>query len=546
MSDPTVKIKQRVLILYPTATFFGGLLRIARALQESGQFDVIIYSHVRYPGWDDFAKQAEAVGVRMLTFMAEDKSIAPDLDQVIDALGFDPCQVADAPLPKARLSLRQRLQAGLLFGLWKRLLSKAEFKTLQDQYRRFERVHKAHIARASTIIRRLDIDLLVLATESVSHHSAYFLAAMNADRRRSVYMPLALPSHNELDGWMRNNTRGYGRLKTRADRLFAKVYPRWVRTIDGLPYIRVPAPHALALEMNDLAPRNPWTSSSMKSTVITASGTFLAERLQELGARYRKSTIYVTGAAEDGEADMASTSPEQERARLVEDLGLDPAKPILMFSAPSNVSNQYPLNGFESFEELITYWCKSLDRLKTVSCIVSPHPWYRENPDARAVLEATGAKIVWRRAFDLMPAVDLFCTFGASSTPRLAAAAGLPVLNYFAFERTFDAEDDRSYFVGFDTMPVAMSRAEWEALLDKVDDTDWRNDLCARALEKATYFGLESGVFGLRFPQVAAVLASGRGPLSGDETKALKALCPPDHYTTKERAWLDRAKTGEV
>ena len=165
MSDPTVKIKQRVLILYPTATFFGGLLRIARALQESGQFDVIIYSHVRYPGWDDFAKQAEAVGVRMLTFMAEDKSIAPDLDQVIDALGFDPCQVADAPLPKARLSLRQRLQAGLLFGLWKRLLSKAEFKTLQDQYRRFERVHKAQIARAYTFIRRLDIDMLVLATE---------------------------------------------------------------------------------------------------------------------------------------------------------------------------------------------------------------------------------------------------------------------------------------------------------------------------------------------------------------------------------------------
>ena len=536
--NSTVKEKQRVLILYPTVTFFGGLLCIAEALQRSGKFDVIIYSHVRYPGWDDLVSRADAVGVKMLTFMATDKTIASDLDTMIDTLGFAPCLTRREAADIAAPPLAKHLRVGLVFKLWKFFLSKTELKSLKKQYTRTERVHRANIARANAVVDRLDIDLLVLATESVSHHSAFFLASMNEVQRRSVYMPLALPSHNELDGWMRNNPRGYGRVTTRADRIFAKVYPRWKRIIDGTPFIRVPAPQALALETGELAPRDPWTSSSMTSTVIAASGTFLAERLQELGARYRKDAIYVTGAAEDGDISEYHSTPKEIRAKLIADLELDPTKPILMLSAPSNVSNQYPLNGYDSFEELIAYWCNSLGQLRNVSAIVSPHPWYREKPEARDVLEGTGAKSDWRSAFELMPAVGLFCTYGASSTPRLAGAAGLPVLNYFAFKRTFSSEDDRSYFVGFNTMPVANSRAEWEQLLRKVDDAEWRDNLCARAKAEATYFGLARGIFGRRFPQVAEVLSNGRGSLADAEKRELSALCPADGYTAEELNWL--------
>jgi hypothetical protein len=331
-------------------------------------------------------------------------------------------------------------------------------------------------------------------------------------------------SHNEIDAWL-SNTRS-GEVRSFGERLFALRYPRWKRSISGVPFTRLPAGKAMSFEYDGLAPRHPWLSFTMRSDVVACASPFMRDRLVELGAGYRRGAMLITGSAEDSQHRSDSAHRATLRRELIEMHGLDPRKPILLFSVPSNVSNQYPLGEFGSFDELISYWCSSFRILENVSVVMSPHPWYRNNDQAGRLIQSVGLNLIWRGVIDLMPAADVFSTFGASSTPRLAAAAGLPVLNYLAFKASFSAEDAKSYFVGFDTMPVARSKAEWEALLSNIDREEYRADLCRRAREKATYFGSPDDGFRRRFVPVAQRLAKGRGALTKKDWKALRTICP--------------------
>jgi hypothetical protein len=362
---------------------------------------------------------------------------------------------------------------------------------------------------------------------------------MRVAEKRTIFVPLTVSSHNEIDAWLMNTRNG--EIRSVPDRLFALQYPRWKRIISGVPFTRLPTGKALAFENDGLAPRNPWLSFTMRSDLVACASPFMRDRLIELGAAYRRDAMLVTGSAEDTVDGSTGIDRAALRHELATMFGLDPRKPILLFSAPSNVSNQYPLEEFDSFDALIAYWCNSLRKLENLSVIISPHPWYKNNVDAGRLLEKVGFNLVWRGVIDLMLAADVFSTFGASSTPRLAAAAGIPVLNYLAFKTSFSAVDAKSYFVGFDTMPVARSKSEWEALLQRIERADYRDDLCRRARDMAPYFGSPANGFSERFVSTAHLLAIGRGPLSKKDWKRLRSLCPEP---SEARVPVD-AGTGE-
>lgn len=521
--------KLRVLILYPTRAFFDTILLMAEILQSDGGSEVIVFCHARFTEWEDLEGRAAAVGVKLLTLVSADGSrLSPE--RAIRDIGLvlenDRLRSAPPPIksvPPFQVRLLRMLNKLLHTTLVKQQGAKHDASALEKKLVAAEKKLAREISIAGEVLDLLDIDLLVSVSESISHQTPQFLCAAKPRGIRSLFIPISFPSHNEVDGWMKRNSRSL--ISSRFDRMFALLFPKWIRRIDGKKYARLPVPDALAYEVQRIVPRSPWQSFTAPSDIMGCSSEYMRDHLVKMGAGFRRNATVVLGAPEDDRALVDSRSRAEIRADLSKRFGIDPAKPILLFSVPSDVSNQYPHSEFTDFNELIAYWCQSFGTLKNVSTIVSPHPWYRHNQEKRHHLEKSCFNVSWQSVNVLMRAADLFCTFGASSTPRLAAAQGLPVLNYIPFRRTFGPEDDRAYFVGLDTMPVADSKQEWEALLKQVDDAEWRDALGVLARAKARHFGVPRGDFSDRFIKLSRSLGAEKGPLHNDDLRLIQTIC---------------------
>ena len=513
--------RPRILIHFPTVSYFGVLLRIANAIQHNDIGNAVLFAATRFPGYDSMQAQADEAGIKLLCLRGPDQKPIRNLNLPIQALGLS---VEAARRPRSTSDLL-RARYDRLFALRLALVRMGAATdwaaTYESQFKHWLAQHAAMAARADKIIDALSIDLLITCNETLNYNIHALIAAMHALGRRSLYIPISVPSFNEMDGWLSGEADA--RITDRCQRIVARLFPKWVREVRGVRLLRAPVGRILATVRDGLAPRHPWLSFTLGSDAVGISSSFLMDRLIEMGAGYRRSTMFLIGSPEDTVLDRAPERAARLRAEITTQFGWEADKPIVLFSPSGDLTRQYAMPEFDSYHELLDYWARSLKRLRNFNVLVSPHPWFHINAPAREVLEGAGVEILWRKAADLMPAVDVLATFGASSTPQLAASMGLPVLNYLCFDARFLPEDDKSYFVGFDTMPVARNRSEWEALLDALDTPAYYADLRQRASARAAFFGLQDGAFVARLETLVETLTGGTGPLSSAEVEHLRA-----------------------
>lgn len=511
--------RPRILIHFPTVSYFGAVLRIAKAIVANDIGDAILYAATRFPGYDEFKAQADEARVKLLCLRGADLKPLKDFNIALAELGLG---VDERSRPRKTIeSLRARQSRSFRWRLaaTRHAAAAAWSERHADQYKYWLTQHAAMASHADRIIDALGIDLFITCNETLNYNAHVFIAAMRAVGRRSLYIPISVPSINEMDGWLAKDQEA--RIVDRCQRIVARLFPRWVRKVRGQRLLRAPVGRILAMEGDGMAPRQPWLSFTLGSDAVGMSSVFLMERLVELGAGYRRGTMFLIGSPEDTELDRDPAHALSLRREITTQFAWQHDKPIVLFSPSADLTRQYALPEFDSYHELLDYWACSLKRLRNFNVLISPHPWFQINEPARRVLEATGVAILWRKAADVMPAVDVFATFGASSTPRLAASMGLPVLNYLCFDARFRPEDDKSYFVGFDTMPVARTRVEWEALLDALDQPDYYAALRHRAQARASFFGVQDGAFVARLATLVETLTAGNGALSAQEIASL-------------------------
>lgn len=511
--------RPRILIHFPTVSYFGAVLRVAKAIVANDIGDAILYAATRFPGYDQLKAQADEARVKLLCPRGADLKPIKDFNIPIAELGLG---IEDRPRPRKTIEMLRARQDNSF--RWRLALTRhgaaAQWSArYAEQYKYWLTQHAAMANHADRVIDALGIDLFITCNETLNYNAHVFIAAMRAVGRRSLYIPISVPSINEMDGWLAKDEEA--RIGDRCQRIVARLFPRWVRKVRGQRLLRAPVGRILAMEGDGMAPRQPWLSFTLGSDAVGISSTFLMERLVELGAAYRRGSMFLIGSPEDTELDREPARASRLRKEITTQFSWQQDKPIVLFSPSADLTRQYGIPEFGNYHELLDYWARSLTRLRNFNVLISPHPWFQINEPARKVLEATGIAILWRKAADVIPAVDVFATFGASSTPRLAASMGLPVLNYLCFDARFRPEDDKSYFVGFDTMPVARTRVEWEALLDRLDQPAYYADLRHQAQARASFFGVQDGAFVTRLATLIETLTTGNGPLSADEIVSL-------------------------
>lgn len=488
----------RVLLWLPTPTYFGSLLRIAVVLKEAG-IEPVIYAPVYFRGTPDFEARSQAAGVAYLRFMKSDLSGYMDKEEQTRSVGL---WANDRPRAKATKDVVDERLANLTS--WVGELQQADPQAWaanhEQNYDMWKRLNRSLLDEADFLIDHMNIDLVITPDETIDYSSQYFIASMKAVGRTSMLFPFAVPSADEVDDVLVHN-KSYI-VADACQQLFAQRFPRWIRTVDGVDLTRVPMARAAAVEEDGLAPRYPWLSFTSDSDVVGLNSAYLQDRYVDLGAEYRRQSMFVIGSPEDDDIERTRAQRQSVRKELANMFSWSQERPIALVNPVGDLRGQYALPEFTSYEELLRFWLRSLAKLTNFNVVITPHPGFRFHQAERDVLEAEAKNIAWRGASELLPACDLYISYGGSSTLRLAAATGVPVLNYLCYALRLAPEDEKSYFVGFDSIAVARSSREFTEALERINASQEYASMRGRANRAAPYFGMQTGDFAQRLTKL--------------------------------------------
>jgi hypothetical protein len=178
------------------------------------------------------------------------------------------------------------------------------------------------------------------------------------------------------------------------------------------------------------------------------------------------------------------TQREERRRALMETLGLDPNRGLLVVAFPPNQFGAPSKIGFEyaSFADLVDGWLRALSPLAgQINIVLRAHP--RLSPDELAPFERIGCRIFTGRTEELVPLADVFVA-SISATMRWALALGIPVINYDCYRYRYDdyrgaqgmilVEDQRTFASALQQICLEPAAAYWALrALQDADRANW-------------------------------------------------------------------------
>ena len=403
----------RVVLAVYLDSHFHELIRVARLLRDSGRHAPVVVFARDYP-----ARARDVATCRR-------ESI-----ECVDARG-EIIREDAAPLARAgeagagrrlRLAVRRfspRLESAL-HGVAVHVVEENLVTALPLRLVELRRSRRG----ARALLARLRPDLLVLAEDTVEYGTAALIRAAHERGAPSVIVPFTVATAEEpaetYASARRFEVRGLG------NRLLARRYPLWVHAHRGQRLVRQPAPRAFALELLHLAPPRPWTVHSGAADRIAVESEHMLDLYRS--ERVPEDKLVLTGAPYDDVLAAGQADSPGRRAALLTDLGLDPARPLVVSALPPDqMGSRAEACEFRSYADLVAAWVEALATSGEWNVLLTAHP--RVRAADLSVPEHPRVRLVARDTAELVPLCDVFVA-SASATIRWAIACGKPVVNY--------------------------------------------------------------------------------------------------------------------
>ena len=270
----------------------------------------------------------------------------------------------------------------------------------------------------------LNIALIILAQQTVD-------APWNLGKRLGIptvvvpfafttpaFTAKALSDHSEL--WVEMHF---------VNRRAAKQFPQWVMTHEKRRLLRSPGSEVLAMEHLNLAPANPWIQNAGVIDVLAVESERMAEFYLAQGIAKEK--IALVGSPSDDILSEGLRKEKHIKAELIKKYQLDKIKPTILCSLPPD---QHQLETeYSSYEEMITYWVRTLVNVPGWQVIFKLHP-KMEARKFEFLQKKFYAKFASEHTAELIASSDLYVVPPTSATLRWAAAAGKPSLGYDPYD----------------------------------------------------------------------------------------------------------------
>ncbi len=394
-------------------------------------------------------------------------------DSVDDAaeahtLGFQVIQCDGREYPEGALPLWHHRKEPVAFINKGFIGCTMKFRAVSDFYHR--------------LFGRIKPDVIILPEENVGYLSHLLVRAAHAHGARAVVMPYTIDKPNEaaetflakpafqVRGWLRQS--------------FARKHPHWVHRHKDQDLLRLPFPAAATMEWLKMAPPAPWRNLCAFSDAVAFECQALANQAIELGLPADK--IQITGSRVLDEMAEIRNNSDFRKADLLEQLGLNPNKPIFLAALPPDIfkSKLRSEVEFQTHKEATAFW---LDTLAATgwNVIVNPHPHL--NPANIDLGGHSNVRLCLRPVSELLPLCDVFVAC-ISATIRWAIACAKPVLNHDLYR--FDYPDYRQA----SGVVHVQTRTDFQTEVTKLGtDTAYRSQLAVLQSSVAMDWGILDG-----------------------------------------------------
>jgi hypothetical protein len=456
----------RALIVATTASQLPHIGALADHAIFRKYYDPIVFAHLEIgpTGFERFCKERSLPLLDYKLRLANPGGLA-DLEHVLKYLLYGGVHI-EGP----GLNLPQPGSSDVLYMLGDVVMEVARQITIADV--------------VSVILAYCGIDIVVLFEDNAEYDTGIWIARATWLQIPSLIIPFTIADQTEPAEAHYNN-EAYDATATPLNQFVARAYPKWTHKHRDRLLLRRKAAAIIAAQSLYFAQPDPWVLNRSHATRLAVESQSMFDFYRRLGIP--ESRMTVTGSFVD---DLAFTA-ENQRAQMLEALGLDQERPILLCSFPPNqLTAGRPECEFATFDELIDFWMQQLGKLTGWQVIVRPHPAMEKSDIGKlrrfafVVSEMDTAKLI--------PLCDIY-NASVSSTIRWALASGKPVLNFDVFNYRYrDFADEPAVLTTY-------SAQEFSGCIDRLlRDAEFLAQLSTRAVAAAPKWGIIDGQSGDR------------------------------------------------
>lgn len=377
----------KTMLVISFESYFSALSSLAQEGQRTGALDPLLYFPSSYPWIERERERCKSAG---LLFYHSKQS-----------------ELLTTPNPSF---IQRVLRKAMRF--WDQSFGGAYFG-IRKKRRLFRR-----------LLEQVKPEILVFGGDITGHEMAILMAAAHDLDTKCVIVPSWMAGPEEPAA---NISRAKEYWARGMNSIFAKAFPNWLYQFQGMSLVKLPWQQALALELNRLAPPQPWILHSGFADEILLESQFMLDYGARVGLPMDK--MKVLGSPAHDRLHSLSRSCVQQKERVCTELGLDSALPILLMALPPDFVASRRQSGLENYKEVIDAFLLPAKALAghQYSILLSLHPSCTAENFLH--LETPSIKVFRGNILDAIPICDLFVA-SISSTIQWAAGCGKPVLNY--------------------------------------------------------------------------------------------------------------------
>lgn len=474
-------MKKNILLVVHTNTWFTEIYRVARLLLESSGYSPVVFFAYQYP-----------------TIQADMKKL--------DSLQIPYSQMSEGLILDGHIGFKV---VEKFFNLIVRILSVGflqRFTKFISPVFKFNQLLLTSLREISfyrKLIRQKEISLVAMAGDMVGYNTAEIARAAREEKIPCVVVPSTMSDGTEqAEAYFFNSSFSF---EFGLNKLIGSMWPKWKKQHKGKWLVRLPAEQILVREILHLDPPLPWVSSSTRADCIAVESRAMKDYYLRCGIATE--LLKETGSLANDGLYQRLRDKEQLKKNLLVELGLDPAKKMVLTALPPDflyMPGGRPECEFKDYRELTLFWIQQLAAMNQFNIVISLHP--SVNIEDFRYLESENVKIYKETIINLIPLCDLFVA-SVSSTIRWAIACAKPVINYDVYVYRY------SDFTAVQGVVYMDKKAQYVENLRRLNEDpgylSFLEDLIAK---DAGYWGNLDGQEGRRLLQLFDQLISSRAP----------------------------------
>lgn len=467
---------KHVLIIIHNNTYFNGLLPVALCLKETKEYEPIFLFRALYPTLANELAKCQVEGFRfVLSGNAALVNRTPVSDTVTISSITHRRWTAFIPLPVKR-ALKQSLIYAIRNPLYETWLLWRKIKSIRQ------------------LIRTHSISIMVLPADNRYDQAAYVQAA-HLEHKPVIVVPQFMAGPLEWAEYVWDKAEYW--LDNGLNRIAGRVYPRWIREHKGRKLIGLPASQIFAREWLGIAPPLPWVLHSGFTDALALEGEAVRDYCIEEGLP--SPALYVIGSGAHDILANGLRNVSQKRVELCKSLGLPSDRPVLLSAlTPDAFYMTGPTKEFNTYGELVEFWCRSLAAIDGWNAIVCLHP--SVETASMKYIEEWGVRIADEPTIQLIPLCDIFVA-SISATIQWAIACGKPVVNYDVHRYRY------TDYVGVGGVILVEEKNEFQQVLGRLtSDPGFYTEISARQSAYAQRWGRLDGKAGERLLELFDVM----------------------------------------